>query len=141
MQSSSDPRSAVAQVAFYGTKPNRKVELVRTVYDRIPAPAQPQFVADRKQPVGSSRQSDHARGGMTIDIYRVITENGVRKAPELFRTKFRPWPNIWVFNPADMGPDGRPLIQFGTPPPPQPTPAPEQPAPAPEQPAPAPTNG
>jgi vancomycin resistance protein YoaR len=141
MQSSSDPRSAVAQVAFYGTKPNRKVELVRTVYDRIPAPAQPQFVADRKQPVGSSRQSDHARGGMTIDIYRVITENGVRKAPELFRTKFRPWPNIWVFNPADMGPDGRPLIPFGAPPAPQPTPAPQQPAPVPDQPAPAPPNG
>ena len=72
-----------------------------------------------KQPFGTSRQSDHARGGMTIAVYRTITENGVRKQPELFQTTFRAWPNIYVFNPADIGPDGKPLIPFGAQPAPQ----------------------
>jgi vancomycin resistance protein YoaR len=141
MQSTSNPRTGVAEVVFYGTKPNRTVDLQQSIRKRVPAPAQPKFVADPKQPIGTSRKSDTARGGMTIDVYRIITENGVRKQPELFQTNFRPWPNIYVFNPADIGPDGRPLIGFGAQPAPQPTPAPdqgapEQPAPAPEQPAP-----
>jgi vancomycin resistance protein YoaR len=135
MQSSSNPRTGVAQIALYGTKPNRTVELNQSITKRVPAPPAPKFVTDPKQPVGTSRQSDHARGGMTIAVYRTITENGVRKAPELFQTTFRAWPNIYVFNPADIGPDGHPLVPFGAQPTPQPTPEPAPaPAPAPEQP-------
>jgi vancomycin resistance protein YoaR len=140
MQTSSNPRTGLAEVVLYGTKPDRRVELTRTVYDRIPAPGEPRFVADPKQPRGSVRQSDTARGGMTIDVFRTVIENGVRKAPELFRTKYKPWPNIFVYNPADMGPDGRPLFMPGQAPADQPTPAPtpgpEQTAPGAEQPAP-----
>ncbi|HNP73597.1 MAG TPA: VanW family protein [Kouleothrix sp.] len=134
MQTTSNPRTGVAEVSLYGTKPNRQVSLTRRVYNQIPAPTEPKFVADADQPQGSSRQSDHARGGMTIDVYRVIVENGVRKEPELFQTKFRPWPDIFVYNPADMGPDGRPLFAPGAAPAAPAAPAPtEQPAPA-EQP-------
>jgi vancomycin resistance protein YoaR len=137
MQSTSNARTGVAEVSLYGTKLNRTVTLAQSISKRIPAPPAPKIVTDRKQPLGTSRQSDHARGGMTIAVYRTITENGVRKAPELFQTNFRAWPNIYVFNPADIGPDGRPLIPFGAQPAPQPTPEPA-PAPAPDQPAPAP---
>ncbi|MFL5800565.1 MAG: VanW family protein [Roseiflexaceae bacterium] len=144
IQSWSNPKTGVAQVEFYGTKPNRRVEMAQRVYDRLPAPPNPVFVVDSKQPPGTRRQTDHARGGMTIDIYRTVIENGVRGVPELFRTRFKPWPNIYTVNPADMGPDGRPIAPPATaqpeappaPAPEQPTPAPEQPTPAPEQPAP-----
>ncbi|HEU5102616.1 MAG TPA: peptidoglycan binding domain-containing protein [Roseiflexaceae bacterium] len=136
MQSTSNPRTGVAEIALYGTKLNRTVELQQSIRKRVPAPTAPKFVTDPKQPIGTSRQSDHARGGMTIDVYRTITENGVRKQPELFQTNFRAWPNIFVFNPADMGPDGKPLIGFGAQPAAQPTPAPTTEQPAPEQPAP-----
>jgi vancomycin resistance protein YoaR len=149
LQSFSNPRTGVAEVALYGTKPNRTVELSRKVYDKVPAPTQPQFVTDPKQPRGTVKQSDTARGGMSIDVYRVVTENGVRKDPDLFRTKFRAWPNIFVYHPADMGGNGQPLFPPHQPPAAQPTPAPQpeqqtpppppgaepQPA-APEQPAP-----
>jgi vancomycin resistance protein YoaR len=146
LQSTSNPRTGVAEIVFYGTKLDRTVALTRKIYDRVPAPTEPQFVADVKQPQGSRRQSDHARGGMTIDVFRVITENGVQRPPERFQTKFRAWPNIFVYNPADLGPDGKPLFTPGTPPAEQPAPTPgsEQPAPpgaVPEVPQPAPTNG
>ncbi|HEX9440001.1 MAG TPA: peptidoglycan binding domain-containing protein, partial [Roseiflexaceae bacterium] len=52
MQSFSNPRTGVAEVALYGTRPNRQVDLVRKVYDRVPAPTAPKFVADPKQPQG-----------------------------------------------------------------------------------------
>jgi vancomycin resistance protein YoaR len=138
IQSWSNPKTGVAQVEFYGTKPNRQVLLSQRVYDRLPQVWNPVYVADPKQPRGAIRQTDHARGGMTIDIYRTVVENGVRRKPELFRTKFKPWPNIYAVNPADMGPDGKPLIQPQSEQP-QATPAPGSATPAPaEQPQPTP---
>lgn len=108
MQSYSNPSSGIAEVAFYGTKPNRTVSLSQKVYDRIAAPTEPVYVPDRAQPRGNIKQTDTARGGMTIDVYRVITENGTQQKPQLFRTTFKPWPNIYVANPADLGPNGKP---------------------------------
>lgn len=145
MQSFSNPRTGVAEIAFYGTKPNRQVSLTRRVYNQIPAPTEPQFVADSEQPRGFSRQSDHARGGMTIDVVRTIIDNGVKREPELFQTKFRAWPNIYVYNPADFGPDGKPTFAPGANPGATPAPAPAeqpaQPAPADQQPVAATSNG
>lgn len=130
IQAWSDPKTGVAQIELYGTKPNRTVDLTHKVYDRTPAPTEPVFVADPKVPQGTIKHTDKARGGMTIDVYRLVVENGVPRPPELFRTRFRPWPNIYTLNPADIGPDGRPIIPF------PPGEQPAQPAPPPaEQPA------
>jgi len=141
LQSWSNPKTHVAQVEIYGTKLDRKVDFSQRVYDRVPAPGEPVYVADAKTPRGSTHQTDTARGGMTIDIYRTITENGVKRQPELFRTKFRAWPNIYTVNPADLGADGKPHFEPVAPPDAaaQPTPAPDQ-TPV-EQPTPAPVNG
>jgi vancomycin resistance protein YoaR len=147
LQSWSNPRSGIAQVELYGTKINRRVELSHRVYDQLPAPTDPVFVADAKQPAGSIKHSDKSRGGMTIDIVRTVYVDGVAREPDRFRTRFKPWPNIYVLNPADMGPDGRPAIPWQDPNAPPPVPAPEQPPaadpaappPAPEPPAPVPT--
>lgn len=107
-----DPKTARAQVELYGTRPNREVRIEGyQVSNRVPAPGEPVYVPDPEQPQGNMRQSDRSRGGMTIDLYRVVTENGVARPGELFRTRFRPWPDIFVVNPADLGPDGRPLPQ------------------------------
>ena len=63
IQSWSNPKTGVAQVEFYGTKPNRRVELTQRVYDRVPAPSNPVYVIDAKQPPGTRKQTDTARGG------------------------------------------------------------------------------
>ncbi len=127
VQASSNPKTGHAQVDLYGTSPQREVAITYEVYDRIPAIAQPVFVADADQPAGRIRQSDRARGGMTIDVWRTVTVNGVAAPRELFRTRFKPWPNIYVVNPADMGPDGRPTIEWRSPDDPslRPTPTPD----------------
>jgi vancomycin resistance protein YoaR len=129
IQAWSNPKTGVAQIELYGTKPNRTVDLTHKVYDHTPAPTEPVFVADPKVPRGTIKHTDKARGGMTIDVYRLVVENGAPRPPELFRTRFRPWPNIYTLNPADIGPDGKPLIPFpqGDQPAPTPAPPPEQP--------------
>jgi vancomycin resistance protein YoaR len=149
IQSWSNPKSGIAQIELYGPKVNRRVELTQRVYDRLPAPTDPVFVADPEQPAGRIKQSDRSRGGMTIDVVRTVYVDGVARDAEKFRTRFRPWPNIFVLNPVDVGPDGRPIIGWtdpNAPPPPPvdpnapppvdpnalpPAPAPE-PVPAPE---------
>ncbi len=141
IQSWSNPKSGVAQVELYGTKTNRRVELTQKVYDRLPAPPDPVFIGDPEQPSGRIKQSDKARGGMTIDVVRTVYVDGVAQEPERFRTRFKPWPNIFVLNPSDLGPDGRPAIPWADPNAPvaPPTPAPEPPAQPLPAPAPVPT--
>jgi Uncharacterized vancomycin resistance protein, COG2720 len=143
IQAWSNPKTGVAQIELYGTKPNRTVDLTHKVYDHVPAPTEPVFVADPKVPRGTIKHTDKARGGMTIDVYRLVVENGVPRPPELFRTRFRPWPNIYTLNPADIGPDGKPLIPFpqGNQPAPTPPPPAEQPTEPPPPPGVEPTTG
>lgn len=133
----SDPKSGLAQIILYGTKPDRQVSLTRRVYNEVPAPQAPVYAVDREQPRGRMRQSDTARGGRTIDVFRTVTVNGVAGAPERFRTIFRPWPNIFVVHPSDMGADGRPV--FLSRPAPAPTVDPALPTVDPAAPAPLPT--
>jgi vancomycin resistance protein YoaR len=143
IQAWSNPKTGVAQIELYGTKPNRTVDLTHKVYDHVPAPSEPVFVADPKVPRGTIKHTDKARGGMTIDVYRLVVENGAPRPPELFRTRFRPWPNIYTLNPADIGPDGKPLIPFpqGDQPAPTPAPPPEQPTEPPPPPGVEPATG
>jgi hypothetical protein len=110
-----DEKRTLAEVRMYGTKPNRTVTLTSRVYDRKPMPPEAKYLPDPKIPRGTRKQSDKGRGGMTIDVYRTITENGVARSPELFRTVFRPWPNIYLYNPADIGSDGRPVVATAVP--------------------------
>lgn len=131
IQTLADPGQALAEVRIYGTSDGRKVSLIGpTITERIPAPTQPRYVPDPRRPRGSIRQSDKARGGMTIQFTRVIERDGQVIERRLFETKFKPWPNIYEVNPADLGPDGRPIPYQPTPDP-NATPAPDPNAPPP----------
>lgn len=135
IQATSNAETGIAEIAFYGTKPNRSVELTHKIYDRVPPIWTPAYIPDLKQPRGSLKRTDTARGGMTIDVYRIVTENGVKQEPELFRTKFKAWSDKYLINPADLGPDGRPIWLSApapvTDPAPQPPPPADQAAPPP----------
>jgi vancomycin resistance protein YoaR len=110
MQTTSNAKTGIASVKLYGKSPQRRVELVQQIYDRVPAPVQPVYVTDVEQPAGTVKHSDRARDGLTIDIQRTIVEaDGTVREPERYRTRFKPWPNIYVFNPADLA-NGTPLI-------------------------------
>lgn len=98
---------ALAEVRIYGTDTGRKVELQGPeITNRRGAPSRPVYVPDAKIPRGSMRQSDRARGGMDITFTRIIKQNGTEVNRETFLTRFKPWPNIFEVNPADLGPDG-----------------------------------
>ena len=110
MQATADTKQRVAQVALYGTKPNRSVSITHEIVERTPAIAAPEYFPDPKQPAGTIKRTDTARGGMVIEVYRTVVDNNVKRAPELFRTNFRPWSNKYAVNPRDLGPNGIPVF-------------------------------
>lgn len=118
LQTYVDTDQALAEVRIYGTKTNRTVELEGPPYYQIvdwtAPPSAPVYVADPNQPRGVTSQTDTARGGMTINFTRIIKENGVEVNRETFVTTFKPWPNIFVVNPANM-PGWRPAAAAAPP--------------------------
>ena len=97
MEAIADEDAQVLTVRLYGTKPNRTVEAKGPEIDRIvPAPADPEVVYDPSMPTGTIKQTDHARRGMDITVYRLIAENGAQRVPETFFTRFKAWPDFYV---------------------------------------------
>lgn len=97
MQTTVDEVNQVLTVDLYGTRPNRTVSIEGPfVSNETPPPPAPVYVDDPSRPSGSVYQSDVARNGRDIMIYRIISENGVEVRREEFLTRFRPWPNVFV---------------------------------------------
>jgi vancomycin resistance protein YoaR len=97
MEAVADESAQVLTVRLYGTKPNRTVSIRGPeVANVVQAPDEPVIVTDNTIPAGTVKQTDTARKGMDITVYRVITENGVEKPPEPFFTRFKAWPNVFV---------------------------------------------
>lgn len=97
MEAVADTSAQVLSVRLYGTRPDRRVAVVGPeITNIVPPPAQAVYVNDPGLPSGTVRQTDRARRGMDIRVYRVITEQGVQQTPELFFTRFKAWPDVFV---------------------------------------------
>ncbi|HYF64524.1 MAG TPA: VanW family protein, partial [Herpetosiphonaceae bacterium] len=135
-------QTATVTYVLYGTKPNREVVLDGPyVTEEFPTPTEPRFVADEKIPVGTFKQTDTARGGMNITVYRNIIQDGKVIIHEPFYTSFKPWPDIFTHHPlTPLPPKGCKPTQACAAPPPARTPEPAPPPPSePAPPAPEPT--
>lgn len=97
MHSYVDEVNQVLTVILYGTRPNREVILDGPyVSNEVSPPASPVYVDDPGRPAGTVYQSDVARSGRDIVVYRSIIENGVEVRRDSFFTRFKAWPNVFV---------------------------------------------
>lgn len=97
MQTSIDEQAQVLVVQLYGTRPDREVRIEGPIItNEVRAPTEPVYIDDPSLPRGTLRQTDVARSGRDISIYRIVTEADGEVRRELFFTRFRPWPNIFV---------------------------------------------
>lgn len=97
MQTEVDEDAQVLTVRLYGTPLPRQVRMEGPlVTNEVRAPAEPVYIDDPRLPRGTVRQSDLARSGRDITVYRLIVQDGVEVAREPFLTRFRAWPNIFV---------------------------------------------
>ncbi len=97
METTVDEVNQVLAVRLYGTNPGREVVLDGPyVSNEVPAPATPVYIDDPGQPRGTIYQSDVARNGRDIVVYRAIVEQGVEVRRDSFFTRFKAWPNVFV---------------------------------------------
>ncbi|MBC8077225.1 MAG: VanW family protein, partial [Chloroflexales bacterium] len=97
LEAAVDEANAVLSMRLYGTKPNREVTVIGPEITGIIAPpSEPRIINDASVAAGTFKQTDTARRGMDIAVYRVISENGEEREPELFYTRFKAWPNVFV---------------------------------------------
>ena len=108
IEGTADEDQAMVTYTIYGTKvPGRTVERSDPVIsNETGAPKQAVYVNDPDQPAGTFHQTDVARGGMDIQITRVVSQDGKELRRTKFRTQFAPWPNIFVKNPNTPVPPG-----------------------------------
>ena len=99
---------ATVTFVLYGTKvPGRTVERTEPkITNETPAPEKPVYIDDPEQPLGAFKQTDVARGGMDIEITRIVKQNGEVVRTNKFITKFEAWPNIFLKNPNTPQPAG-----------------------------------
>jgi vancomycin resistance protein YoaR len=92
-----DEAAQILTISIYGTSLDREVSLEGPlVSNEVRAPAQPVYVDDATLPRGTIRQSDVARSGRDITVYRVIRQGETEIDRDTFVTRFRAWPNIFV---------------------------------------------
>ncbi len=97
MHTEVDEAQQVLIVRLYGTRPNRSVSVVGPEMGNVvPPPAEPVYITDPALPAGTLKQTDVARRGMDITVYRVIEDVNGKQPPEEFFTRFKAWPDVFV---------------------------------------------
>jgi uncharacterized protein YabE (DUF348 family) len=61
-----------------------------------PAPKEPVYVDDPSLPTGEVKQTDKAKDGMNVVVFRIVNRGGKDAAGEEFSTDFRPWPDVFL---------------------------------------------
>jgi vancomycin resistance protein YoaR len=83
-------------LTIYGQPSNREVTMSHSVLSRTPPPASPLYIDTPTLPRGTVQQTDWAQGGMHVQVYRTVTENGQVLHQDTFNTIFEPWPNVYL---------------------------------------------
>ncbi len=96
---------------FYGTKPDRQVEVSKPIISDVKEPPPPAYQEDPSLAPGQKKQVETAKKGMRVVVKRRITENGQTREEELVSV-YQPWRAVYLVGP-------------GTEIPATPTPAPE----------------
>jgi len=92
-----DTANEILTVNLYGTKPDRQIiQVPPIITNEIPAPTEPRYIDDPKLPNGITKQTDTARGGMDVQVGRIVKQNGKVLLQDTFFSRYQPWPDIFV---------------------------------------------
>ena len=88
---------------FYGTKPDREVEIGEAVYEDIKEPGDPVYQEDASLEAGQIKQVEWAKDGLTATVIRRVTENGQTREDPI-RSVYRPWNAMFLYGPGTVIP-------------------------------------
>ena len=92
-----DEQQQILDIQLRGVATGRSVAVNGPkVMGTTPAPVDPVYVDDPTLPTGTVKQSDKAKEGMNVVVYRTVTKDGKAMPSEEFATNFKPWPNVYL---------------------------------------------
>lgn len=92
-----DEQQQILDIQLRGVDSGRTVSVNGPkIVGTTPAPTDPVYVDDPSLPVGTVKQSDKAKDGMNVVVYRTITKDGKEQPSQEFATTFKPWPNVYL---------------------------------------------
>ncbi len=86
-----DLRTTMLTFNFYGTKPNRTVEMEDPVVENIVPHGQAIYTDDPTLKKGMTKQVDFAHDGEDVTVWRKILVNGQVVKREKFFSRYEPW--------------------------------------------------
>ncbi len=93
----------VLSFRFYGTRPDRVVEISEAVYEDKKQPGEPIYQEDASLEAGQIKQVEWAKEGLTATVIRKVTENGVTREDPI-RSVYRPWNAMYLYGPGTVIP-------------------------------------
>jgi vancomycin resistance protein YoaR len=108
--------------SYYGTRPNRTVELSKPETSNIQKPEPPIYQEDSSLPKGTLKQIDWAKDGMDVIVKRTITDASGKATEEKIISKYEPWRSVFAYGPGTQLPAN---ALIGAPLPPKPTATPK----------------
>lgn len=87
-----DAKKQIIDIQLRGTATGRSVRAIGPkITSTTPAPTDPVYIDDPTLPQGTIKQTDKAKDGMSVVVYRIITVNGKDQPGEEFTSNFKPW--------------------------------------------------
>ncbi len=87
-------------VRFYGTRPDRAVEMMAPVRANLQPAPKPLYVEDATLPAGTIKQVDWGKEGMNVTVNRVITYGDGRVQQDKFVSRYQPWQAVYRYGPG-----------------------------------------
>ena len=88
---------------FYGTKPDRVVEIGEAEYKDKKEPGEPVYQEDASLEAGQVKQVEWAKEGLTATVIRKVTENGNTREDPIVSI-YRPWNAMFLYGPGTVIP-------------------------------------
>lgn len=98
-----DSVEGVLTFRFYGTKPDRVVEIGEAEYKDVKQPGEPIYQVDASLEAGQIKQVEWAKEGMTTTVLRKVTENGKTREDPIVSI-YRPWSAMFLYGPGTVIP-------------------------------------
>ncbi len=91
---------------FYGTKPNRTVEISEPKITNVTPAPKPLYEEDPKLPAGVIKQTDWAVNGEDVVVERTIRNGDGTVKTDRFVSKYQAWRAVFVHGPGTQLPPG-----------------------------------
>ena len=98
-----DSVEGVLTFRFYGTKPDREVEIGEAEYKDIKQPGESVYQEDASLEAGQVKQVEWAKEGLTATVIRKVTENGTTREDRI-TSIYRPWNAMFLYGPGTVIP-------------------------------------